>query len=901
MSNEHESWEQIKDIAASALELPRDKREAYINEQCKGKPDLLASVMSLVMSDDTDDVISGELDILVGAVPLPDVSGNTSFDGLAIKSLIGRGGTSDVYLATQDNPNREVAVKIFRAGLTSDRQLERFKGEVEILAKLDHPNVAKIFTAGMTDQVAPVPLPYLAMEYIKGAPLTDYAKTEALGLHGKLDLMAKVCRGVHGAHQRGVIHRDLKPANILISGDAIPKILDFGIARLADPNEGKSRGHTVTGELIGTLAYMSPEQVGADNSGIDIRTDVYSLGIILFELLTGRPAFDSNAIPIAELMRAIESGSVPTLSSAGVTAPADVEAVLKKACARDPQVRYNSADALADDLDRLVKGEAVLAHPPTTMYRLRKFAGRNKAAVMLTTLAVVVTLSLTAASIYGFVTASTERNRALDALAREETVSLYIQRMMVSPDPQQLGHDAKVVDMLALWGDEIDTSFADSPDIRARLHALLGDTYYALGAYSDALGHIESSIAILDDNGALQGLTRLDVLVAQANTLMYLGRIEEGQAILESLKSETGEQLEPFHDSIFSVREAEAEGYRLSGDLARSIELFDAIAHDALEHRGESSEQYFAALGGKTRTLLEDQKSAEAVEVARELVRLRNKHSGPDHPGTLIARGNLGTALNDIGSFEEAEGILSENISRGERILGPLHHTVRTSRGSLVDALLNRGKADEALELCRRVLDDDIEVYGYDHPDVSVSMNNLATTYLQHQRFDEAFELTGEVCDRIERQLGPDHPRTLTALGNHGVALQEVGRKEEAAEVLTSLHDRILVLNGRLDGQRIVTANNLAMLWLELEQYDQSTALLEEVVADGTESEECPPFYVGIFERNLGRSLLRSGRYPEAEEHLKNSLVLLEDTSPQMIERTQEFLDELYTLWTPPE
>ncbi|MCA9272031.1 MAG: serine/threonine protein kinase [Phycisphaerales bacterium] len=899
--DEQGEWEQIKEITASALELPRAERDEFIRNQCEPGGMVDRAVREMLSSeDDTGDVLLGEIDLVVGAAPLPVATGTTEFDGFRIERLIARGGTSDVYLAHQSHPERRVAIKVFRAGLGSDRQVERFQSEVRILAKLDHPNIAAIFSAGFSDKIAPVPLPYLAMEYVEGETLADYVRSRSLSIDDRLRLMAKVCSAVHGAHQRGVIHRDLKPANILVRADGEPKVLDFGIARLAATDGSSSRSNTMTGEILGTLAYMSPEQLQADHDAIDIRTDVYALGVILYEILAGRPAFEVATLPIPEAINRIQRGIRTSLRDAGVHCDPDVEAVVQKASAAAPSERYSSAEALAEDLRHILAGEPVLAQPPTTLYRLRKFAGRNKTMVTIVVMGVMLTLSLTAASVAGFVNASTERNRALDALAREETVSQYIRRMLSSPDPQQLGPSARVVDMLKLWGDDIDTSFADNPQIRARLHALLGDTYYALGAYGDALVHIESAVAILNERGEVPGVSREDALVAQANTLMYLGRIEEGQAILNEILPITIERLGPYHESTLSLRESEAEGYRLAGELDKAIAGFNSIADDALANLGESSEKYLAALGGKIRTLLEDQKSAEAVEVARELVRLRETYSGPDHPGTLIAKGNLGTAFNDIGNFEESVKILEENIERGERVLGPLHHTVRTSRGALVDALQNLGRTEEALALSQKVLQDDITVFGYDHPDVSVSMNNLATMYLQHKKFDEAFELTGEVCERLERQLGPDHPRTLTALSNHGVALQEVGQKDEAAEVMTRLHDRILKLNGRLDGQRIVTANNLGMLWLDLEQYDKAIETLEEVIDAGNESEECPPFYVGIFERNLGRCLMRAGRYPEAEEHFQKSLALLEDTSPQMIERTQEFIDELHTLWTPP-
>ncbi len=901
MNPEASEWEAIKDITASALELPAGEREVFVRKHCGTNESMLRAVLEMLASeDDTGHVLLGDLDVVIGAAPLPLATNKTEFDGFRIERLLARGGTSDVYLARQSHPERPVAIKVFRAGLGSERQAERFESEVRILAKLDHPNIAAIFSAGFSDKVAPVELPYLAMEYVPGRTLTDFARSHGLSLNDRLILMAKVCSAVHGAHQRGVIHRDLKPANILVREDGEPKVLDFGIARLIATDGHASRGSTMTGELLGTLAYMSPEQLRADHDAIDIRTDVYALGVILYEVLAGRPAFDVSSLPIPEAISQIQRGQLTSLRDTGVSCDADVDAVLHKAMAVAPGERYASAEALADDLRRLVEGEPVLAQPPTTLYRLRKFAGRNKAMVAVVLLGVALTLSLTAVSITGFVWASVERNRAIDSLAREENISGYIRKMLASPDPQLLGHDARVVDMLELWGNDIDTSFPDNPDIRARLNALLSDTYYALGSYSQALTHIERAMAILNAEGEVPGVSLVDTMCGHANTLMFLGRIEEAKAILDEALPLSAETHGAFHDSTLTLREAEAEWLRLAGDLGASAERFDALASDARGAFGEASEQHLRALGGKIRTLLEDQKSTEAVEVTRELIRLREAHFGPDHPGTLIAKSNLGTALNDVGEFEEAVAVLEENIRRGEVSLGPLHHTVRTSRGALIDALQNVGRVDEALTLSRRVLRDDIEIYGEDHPDVSVSMNNLATLLLHLKMFDEAHELTAEVHTRLERQIGPDHPRTLTALSNYGVALQEIGKMNEAAEVLTLLHERLLTLSGRHDGQRIVTANNLAMLWLEIKEFDRAIALLEEVVADGTASEECPPFYVGIFERNLGRCYLRAGRYPEAEEHLKNSLTLLEGTSPQMIERTQEFLDELYALWTPP-
>lgn len=923
MSQDQQNWDRVKDIVASAFELPRHERSAFVAQQCGGDAELLASVNALLADDDDEDtgeVLSTDLDILVGVTPLPDVSGLTDFDGFNIQRLLARGGTSDVYLAKQQHPERSVAIKVFRAGLSSNRQLERFQSEVEILARLEHPYIAAIYAAGMSDKVAPVPLPYLAMEYIEGEPLTDFARSQAYDTDDKIKLVSLVCQGIHGAHQRGVIHRDLKPANIFVKPDGTPKILDFGIARLAT-QDGSRGGHTMTGELVGTLAYMSPEQLGPDGDLIDIRTDVYSLGVILFEMLAGRPAFDTSASSIPETMKQIEAGSVPTLRSLGIHVPADLEAVLSKATSREPELRYDSAAAFAADLNRLLTGEAVEAHPPTTMYRLRKFAGRNKAMVTAGSIATSLTLALTAASVVGFVSASQERDAAIEAraiadseterateqariaeeaLGREQTIGEYIKRMLTSVSPVNHGPDARVADVIATWGDDIDSSFPNNSDTRARLHALLGDTYFALGQFNEALLHFRAAFEIVAPNNTNPHVPLIDLYTGLINTLMFLGELDEAEQLLATALPMAVEEYGINDQMTLALRESEAEWYRLKGDLDTSVEKFKILAADSKEALGESSNQHLTALGGVVRSLLEDQKSTEAVEVLRGLIVLRETHMGREHPTTLIAFGNLGTALNDIGEFEEAVSVLEENIEIGERVLGELHHTVRTSRGGLIDSLHRVGRSDEALALSWRVVEDDRAVYGDDHPDVAVSLNNVAAMLLELERFEEALELTEDVHERLTRNLGATHPRTLVALGNHAIAIQGVGRLSDAAEVLTQLHQLLLDTFGPLDGQTIVAGNNLAMLWLEIEEYQQGADLLRDVIAAGHESPECPLFYIGIFERNLARCLMGLEQYPEAEDHLLISAEILKDSPPQFVERTQEFLDELYSKWTPP-
>ncbi len=907
MASGDAQWERLKNIAASAMELPSEQRAAYIQSACAGDTELQQHVLELIENDDEQGIDPG-LDVLVGAAPLGDVEPKTDVDGFEIQHLIARGGTSDVYLAHQKHPSRDVAIKIFRAGLSGPRQLDRFESEIEVLAKLDHPNIARLYAAGVTANVAPVELPYLAMEFVEGVSLTEHTSGNSADGRTKLRLLSTICRAIHSAHQKGIIHRDLKPANILVKPDGTPKVLDFGIARLIDPETGLTARHTMTGEIVGTLAYMSPEQLSGSGSDVDVRSDVYALGVIMYEMLTGSPAFDARGAPMTETVHKITREGVPSISREKSELPADALAILRKASAVDPELRYTSAAEMADDLDRLLRGEPVLAVAPTTMYRLRKFAGRNKGLVALSLLAIVVTLSLTASSVYGFLSASHERDRALsaqddalDALAREQAITEYVRTMLTSMDPLELGPDAKVADAIRIWGDDIDASFADQPDARARLHALIGDTYFAIGSYDEALDHYERAMWIVNEFGEVESLPLASLHASLANTLMYLQRLEEADKLIAEGLARSERVHGETSDETISLMEARAEWLRLAGDLEASTARYRELVEFTKAARGESSEQHMTALSGLSRALLEEMKSAEALEMLTKLVELRETHNGYDHPATFIARVNLGIALNDVGRFEESVALLERNIEEAVPILGTLHHTVRTSRGGLIDSLHRVGRTDEAIVLARRALADDRTVYGDDHPDVAVSLSNLASILMESGQFEEARPVSEEAYRMLAESLGDEHPRTMIAMGNYAVTLQRTDRLDEAADVLQRRHELTMRLFGPLDAQTIVAGNNLAMLWHDLGEFARAAELLRQVVDSADESPECPPYYVGIFERNLGRCLTGTSEYARAETSLLRSLELLADMPQSERDKTQTYLDELYTKWDPGE
>jgi WD40 repeat protein len=375
------SLHRIEELFDRAVDLELPQRAAFLDEQCGGDADLRAAVeelLELSSKAEADDSLLRSP--LAGsrpeepALPAPPVQ---TIGRYHVLRVLGEGGMGTVYEAEQDNPRRTVALKLIRAGPASDMLLQRFAREAQILGRLQHPGIAQVYDAG----VAEGGQPYFAMELIAGVPLDHYASEQALDTRGRLELFARVCDAVQHAHERGVIHRDLKPANILVESSGQPRVLDFGVARAADLGLTAAGGHTEAGQLIGTLAYMSPEQASGDPSSIDPRADVYALGVVLYELLAHRLPYILDGLPLPEAVRVISEQEPARLGSIDADFRGDVETIVAKALQKDKARRYASAGELAADVRRFLGHEPIRARPTSALYQLRKFARRHKALV----------------------------------------------------------------------------------------------------------------------------------------------------------------------------------------------------------------------------------------------------------------------------------------------------------------------------------------------------------------------------------------------------------------------------------------------------------------------------------------------------------------------------------------
>jgi predicted Ser/Thr protein kinase len=387
------SGDRVQSLFDQAVVLAPEQRKAYLDAACAGDASLRAEVESLLACDAEFTAGAGSEGLLksplvrapqlapaVVGEPLPAAwppAPPVQIGHYRILHRIAEGGMGAVYEAEQDNPQRTVALKVVRPGLASPALLKRFTHEAQILGRLHHPGIAQVYEAGLADDGQP----YFAMEFIRGLPLDEYACRHVLDVTARVSLLARVCDAVQHAHDQGVIHRDLKPANILVDETGQPKVLDFGVARVTDADLLTRAGLTETGQLLGTPNYMSPEQVTAKPAAIDHRTDVYALGVILFELLAQRLPYRLENQPLAETTRLILEQDPPQLGSIKPELRGDVETIVAKALEKDKARRYQSAGELAADIRRYLRNEPIRARPPSALYQLAKFARRHKALV----------------------------------------------------------------------------------------------------------------------------------------------------------------------------------------------------------------------------------------------------------------------------------------------------------------------------------------------------------------------------------------------------------------------------------------------------------------------------------------------------------------------------------------
>jgi len=717
----------------------------------------------------------------------------TSIEGFVLERELAGGGMGVVYEAEQLEPRRRVALKLMRSGLASPRARRRFADEIRTLALLRHPGIAQIYEAG-TAAGGWLDTPWFSMELVEGArPIVKYAREQELPIRARLELLAQVCDAVHHGHQRGVIHRDLKPANLLVDRSGVCKVIDFGVARVAAVDVEDAPGRTRPGELLGTLRYMSPEQIGGRPEELDIRTDVYSLGVVLYELLAGAPPFDLEDVSLTEAGRIVREVEPPALDAVGV--PLELHWIALRALEKEKERRYGTVAELAGDLRRFLAGEPVAAGPPTARYRLRKFVARHKLGVGAAALLLLAIVGGLAGTWLGLVRAlDAERAAASEARTAEAAVD-FIVDVLASPNPARDGREVRVVEVLERAGDEYRRTFADESRVRERLEGALGRVYFGLGLFDEAEDHFRARIELLRASGGREA-ELAEVEARLGMSLIKVGRHDEAEphltAALELDRKLWGDESLATWRSRARLAQLRMEQGRQSEGQSEMRATVDALQAEL----GPENAEVCIAKGMLAGSLQESHRLEDALALYEEAFAGLASARGAEHPDTLGMRHNIvGLRLQlanrdedparfapGTGPFHECAEAFRELHAVRERTLGPTHIDTLATLSSRVGAMVLSGQREEALGLgqaCLAAVEDQVDL---SHP----LMQSLLVNLGQLEFAAGNRERTRELFERVHawrcETLGPGSERALMTHYDLGRLAQSEGDGEAALE-----------------------------------------------------------------------------------------------------------------------
>lgn len=770
-------------------------------------------------------------------------------EGYEMVRELHRGGQGVVYEALQRSTKRKVAVKILLAGpYASKSARRRFEREIELVAQLKHPNIISIFESGRTKEG----LPYFAMDYIRGSPLHDFVRVKKLSLEEALKLFSTVCDAVQYAHQRGVIHRDLKPSNIIVDAEGHPKVLDFGLAKLlAGPIETVV---SVTHDVIGTLPYMSPEQAGGSHDEVDTRTDVYSLGVILYELLTGHYPYTVVGKMGDVLKHIAETPPTPPTrkwtSDCGVvkrtkrhlgagTCPIDddVEAMVLRALEKEPSRRYQTAIAFSEDIERYLTDKPILARAPSAAYQFRKLVARHKVPFAFL---VAFFVLLTSAAIW---------TNALwaQAAAEAETAKQVVEILVAVYEASSDAPGDKVREILEKGAQEVGPQLADQPLVQASFMLTMGRVFKSHGLYGKAYTSLKRALEIRQKELGDDQLETLIALGHLATLLRLQGKLSEAEAA--------------FRKTL--------EGFR------RAL--------------GEDDPATLSALNGLGLVLKRRGQYAEAENIFRKAFEVAKRVLGAEHPATLDSMNNLGIALFAQYRYGEAEALRRETLELRRRVYGPEHPITLKSMNNLANALRAQRNFPEAEKLHRETLEIRRRRLGNENPATLVSMANLALVLRDQGNYAEAEKLLLQTLEAERRRVGEGHRDTLDTM----LILEEVLRFQDKQEEARPLVIEMLAHRKR-DAERLdadaIALIQYALLLLTCEPVDMrdpATALPIAKKAVEMTNRSNPPYLAA-----LALAYHLTGDTAQAIRIEEQALALLSAEHPSVRREYEDYLEE---------
>lgn len=690
-----------------------------------------------------------------------------------------RGGQGVVYAAVQRSTKRKVAIKVLLAGaLATESQRRRFEREVEVAASLRHPHIIRVFDSGVT----PEGYAYLVMEYVEGENLSEWLESRGRSLRPTIELFRKITDAVNAAHLRGVIHRDLKPSNVRIDATGEPRILDFGLAKLIGPAAGgvsESREFSQAGQFLGSLPWASPEQVEGDPNAIDVRSDVYALGVMLYQATTGRMPYDVSGT-VSSLIENIRHAPPAPVSDQDIDE--DLRTVIARCLAKEPTRRYQSAASLHSDLSAWLSGEPIAARRDSGWYTLRRTAARYRQATWAGAAALIVVSVLLAVAVRARGEAERGRAAAARAAARTEaTVKLLTDLLgAASPNGSSGGREAKVVDVLARAAEQIDTSYAADPETQAQMHGVLGTTFTKLDMLEPARRHLTRAVELYS---AAPEVGRDDLRVLQARgdlaTLeVSSGNNEKGAELLAALDSDYARAGFERHTGVLNTRASLGVALRRMGKSEEALAVYDRAM--AAIPTGEELGPDALSMRASRAVALEDlSRNEEAEREYRAVLGLIERTRGPDHADAIVVRLNLAHLLIHLGRPAEGREVLKTATAAAEKSCGPHHLTTLYSMGNLAKCEEDLGNTEVAIALYRDILTR-YEARGTDKDNALVPASNLAGLLFNSGRQDEGIAIATSVLNTTLATKGESSLDACIRMNNLGVFLQKSGRLDEA-------------------------------------------------------------------------------------------------------------------------
>lgn len=876
------NWEKINELFAKALELDEKNRIEFLKQNCGNDKQLFDEIISLINEDEK---IHPLLD--KKASELINVEEKLNFIGQQIGNYklikeIASGGMGTVFLAERCDGifEQKVALKIIKPGLSTIPIIRRFQHERQILANLQHPNIAKLFDGGVTDDRRP----FFTMEYVDGIPIDDYCDQQKLTIAQRLKLFIKVCETVQYAHNNLVIHRDLKPSNILIQNDGTIKLLDFGISKVLSAEADNHDLPTITQAEINLLTpeYSSPEQI--KNSSISVSTDVYSLGLILFKLLSGKSAHEFNSRTFNEFEKVICEQTIPKPSTVITNSNnevfdnrkihfvklkkllnGDLDNICQMALRKEPERRYASVEMLAYDIERYLNNLPILARKESFSYSAKKFIIRHKKAVIAN---IALFIIINGLIFYYTIQLKEQRDKANLEAKKSLQISDFLQNLFLVSDPDESkGKTITAMELLDNGASQLRSSLIDEPEVKSQLLSTIGNVYTNLGLYNSA-EEIYNEIKNFPNKEKLSDETYISTLINLGSLFRIKGEYDKAKKILfETLdlcKQKFDENNLLTGDCYLNI----AGYYYETGDFKNS-RIYYQMAEKVFTSSSELNEEKIAQTAYDLGVLEFDNGNLEKADsLYRKALNIEIKLEGELNTVVATYQNELASVLRHTGKFDEAKELYEKVLSTRILLLGEEHPEVALTYNHLSRLYYNQEMFKEAEPLARKALEIRLKVFSEDHPEVSASRSSLAGTLIGLKKYKEAEELYRLAYNATLKKLGEKHPYAPALLGNIGNALMEQEKYDEAEKCIL---ESIEMLNKIPDFRQTYKSGRiilLAKLYNRTKKFTKAEELLRKEIIYLKNKKIDDEWLIGVAKSELGYSLFKQSKDLEAEGYL---------------------------------